>query len=399
MKRHIFLFGLLTTLLAGTTVAQVDFLMVRDGFGNPGEAITTPIEIVLANSNDLRGIQFELEYDPALLTVNSISGVNRLSAMEVRSNEAAPGRLAVLVADLGGAEIVSGSEPVLVVNGSIASGVEAQAVAIGVRNIAVSNTDGQALVTAGGDGFAFVSGANFLRVNNGHQKSAGDTVSVDLYNPVELGGLQMTLRYPADLLLLHSVEKTTRSADFDLNANLFTAGELVVTLTSTQADSIKPGAGPLLRFVVDTLETSGMVASGTHAISVDHVVLSGTNGEATGHTAFGGAFFLNRPMLPVSVADATIPERFVLSQNYPNPFNPETQIDFDMPSAAPVTISIYNLLGRKVRTLLDEFRDIGQYSVSWDGRSGAGEQVGSGVYLIEMRAGEFVSVRRASLVR
>ncbi len=94
-----------------------------------------------------------------------------------------------------------------------------------------------------------------------------------------------------------------------------------------------------------------------------------------------------------------IPKEFSLHQNYPNPFNPETQITFDLPKRAEVSIVIYNSLGQKVRTLVSGTKEAGTHTVVWDGRNDQGARVASGVYIYMMRAGDFQQARKMSLMR
>jgi subtilisin family serine protease len=83
------------------------------------------------------------------------------------------------------------------------------------------------------------------------------------------------------------------------------------------------------------------------------------------------------------------PDRFVIYQSYPNPFRVSlgggTSIRFDVPEASQVSITVYSILGRKIRTLLAETRNPGAYSVEWDGRDGNGNDCSSGVYLAVFR--------------
>ena len=88
-----------------------------------------------------------------------------------------------------------------------------------------------------------------------------------------------------------------------------------------------------------------------------------------------------------------------LLQNYPNPFNLATEIRYQLPEASEVQIIIYDLLGREVRRLVEERKEAGYRSVVWDGRDGFGREVGSGVYLVRMEAGNFVGVRKMLLIR
>lgn len=97
--------------------------------------------------------------------------------------------------------------------------------------------------------------------------------------------------------------------------------------------------------------------------------------------------------------DSRIPKKFGLNQNYPNPFNPTTTIRYQVPRSSDVKIDIYNLLGQKVRTLLNDRREPGFYEAVWDGRNDSGVQVGSGVYIYRMTAGDYTKVRKMILVR
>ncbi|NQV15211.1 T9SS type A sorting domain-containing protein, partial [bacterium] len=92
---------------------------------------------------------------------------------------------------------------------------------------------------------------------------------------------------------------------------------------------------------------------------------------------------------PVSIAELPgIPTAYALSQNYPNPFNPTTTINFALPEAGNVVLSVYNALGQEVRTLKTDYLNVGNYSVTWDGLDNAGNMIPSGIYIYTMTAGK-----------
>ena len=102
--------------------------------------------------------------------------------------------------------------------------------------------------------------------------------------------------------------------------------------------------------------------------------------------------------------DASQPATYRLLQNYPNPFNPETQISYQLPQSGLVTVNVYNMLGQKVRTLIDKNQEAGVHFVRWAGRNDFGQPVSSGVYLVEIqvrRQGKtaFQSVKKMVLMR
>ena len=102
----------------------------------------------------------------------------------------------------------------------------------------------------------------------------------------------------------------------------------------------------------------------------------------------------------VMSADSDIlPGVFMLHQNYPNPFNPETLIQFDVPERSYLSLSVYNLLGRKVKTLANDNFDAGSYSVKWNGLSDSGEMLSSGMYFYELHSSKFHSVKKMIFVK
>ncbi len=90
-----------------------------------------------------------------------------------------------------------------------------------------------------------------------------------------------------------------------------------------------------------------------------------------------------------------VPEEFSLAQNYPNPFNPSTTIQFGLPRAERLSLVVYDLLGREVITLIDgEQYEAGYHSIEWDGRNRLGNEISSGTYIYQIRAGEHVRTKR-----
>jgi hypothetical protein len=96
--------------------------------------------------------------------------------------------------------------------------------------------------------------------------------------------------------------------------------------------------------------------------------------------------------------DDVISVVYALSQNYPNPFRTMTGIRYQLPKSGNVTIAIYNVFGQRIKTLVNEPKDVGYYTVHWDGRSQDGKQVSNGVYFCRMIAGEYTSVKKILLM-
>ena len=105
------------------------------------------------------------------------------------------------------------------------------------------------------------------------------------------------------------------------------------------------------------------------------------------------------PVLPDPVRLVLPPDTFYLLQNVPNPFNPETSIAYELPEAVQVKLAIFNLVGQKVRGLVEEFKTAGRYDVRWNGKDDFGRDVGSGVYFYNLEAGAYSTTRRMLLIR
>jgi len=95
-----------------------------------------------------------------------------------------------------------------------------------------------------------------------------------------------------------------------------------------------------------------------------------------------------------------LPSRFTLEQNYPNPFNPSTTIAYHLSKSSTVELTVYNLAGQKIRTLVsDKRQNAGNYSVQWDGRNDAGRAVVSGLYVYRLKSDSRVQSRKMLLLK
>jgi len=104
-------------------------------------------------------------------------------------------------------------------------------------------------------------------------------------------------------------------------------------------------------------------------------------------------------LVAIGEEDLSIPKTFDISQNYPNPFNPTTNIKYQLPEAADVSLVIYNILGQKVRTLVNNRVNAGFHTVEWDGRNDAGVKISTGVYIYRFQAADFIKTKKMVLMK
>ena len=101
----------------------------------------------------------------------------------------------------------------------------------------------------------------------------------------------------------------------------------------------------------------------------------------------------------LSAMEDLVPAEFALHQNYPNPFNPTTQIKFDLAEDGLVSIKIYDVMGRQLKTLVNSVKTAGYHSIQWDATNDLGEGVSAGMYIYMIQAGDFVSTKKMVLLK
>ncbi len=108
----------------------------------------------------------------------------------------------------------------------------------------------------------------------------------------------------------------------------------------------------------------------------------------------GWGLRFNNAVTNIEPVSNTVPGTYALGQNYPNPFNPTTSIRFDIPKASNVKMVVYDILGREVRTLVNEFKNPGAYELKFDASN-----LASGTYFYRIEAGDFVQIKKMVLVK
>jgi len=150
---------------------------------------------------------------------------------------------------------------------------------------------------------------------------------------------------------------------------------------------------------------SAMVFNTTDSFFIDLEIDPGSNYDYwvtavdySGNESEGSNIVQISPTGLSTIADL-IPEVYALGQNYPNPFNPSTQIRYALPEQSQVVLTVYDMLGRKVRTLVNGVQDAGYRTVMWNATSDMGTPVSAGMYIYTIRANEFYQVKKMILLK
>ncbi|MGH7449725.1 MAG: Ig-like domain-containing protein, partial [bacterium] len=204
---------------------------------------------------------------------------------------------------------------------------------------------------------------------------AHDTVRVtwSIKVPVELSSFSATVVEDQRVLLSWKTEAEQDNAGFNVLRSR-SANSKYEKLNTKLVPSRRDGE---YEFVDDHVE-----AGGKYYYKLESVDLTG-RGQLHG---------------PVMV-EMSAPQSFELNQNYPNPFNPSTNIRFELPKAALVTLSVYNSLGQEVRRLVNGQKPAGYHIIVWNGRDQQGKSVPSGIYHYRIQAGDFVATKKMVLAK
>ena len=227
-------------------------------------------------------------------------------------------------------------------------------------------------------------------------------LNVYLINDSAIGGYQIPLTFPDTLSTLaitcDSVSfvgtRTTTAGYYGSQINNAKHRLKIYAAWGTQLD---PGNGSLAKIYFST----GSGWDSTQYVPVDTVTIPpDISLEFT--NALGGPYLpiFGKGALEVrEVNTPSIPTVFSLSQNYPNPFNPKTLIRFTLPKDSWVKMEVYNILGQKVRTLVDEKLTAGVKEVEWDSKDVNGLEVASGIYFYRIKADDFSDIKKMVMLK
>jgi len=149
-------------------------------------------------------------------------------------------------------------------------------------------------------------------------------------------------------------------------------------------------------YSISTYEYAILMTNLNLAIVNINYIVEATDGEFTVVSDSGKFVFSN---ISLSIKNNFMPKDFALHQNYPNPFNPFTSIQYDLPNDDLVNITIYDMMGRIVKTLVNSSQTLGYKSVQWNATNDRNDPVSAGLYLYTIQAGKFRQTKKMVLLK
>ena len=199
-----------------------------------------------------------------------------------------------------------------------------------------------------------------------------------------IAGIQLVLGYDDLSLKPKTPHRTVLSSHMTLLHNV-QEERLSIVMYSASLDAIPEGTGPVVNIPFEILQDTYEL---TH-LWLESAILVDITGKPIPVT-------LSQPSVTLG---GITPTSIALFPNYPNPFNSGTSIRYQLHQPMHVSVQVYDVLGRKVSTLVDEWRGTGFHVVSWDGKTGNGSDAPSGIYFCRMTARDVTETRRMVLMR
>jgi methionine-rich copper-binding protein CopC len=242
--------------------------------------------------------------------------------------------------------------------------------------------------------------------------SAGvdNTVVIPLViaNDNGVAAIDIPLTFSEGVTLKEVTFENTRVEHFDLkiskidNAQRNVVIGLIHQLSETPKEPLTAGEGPVANLVFEVNDPSvkEIRLSENESLEGHSLVFVYNTRSQPGQIAFDEV----SPDFPaVSVAlsgvAGSLPTEYALDQNYPNPFNPTTEIGYALPANADVELSIFNVLGQKVATLVEGQQPAGYHTVTWNGTNSDGSSVASGIYFYRITSEKFNTSKKMMLLK
>ncbi|MBD3401534.1 T9SS type A sorting domain-containing protein [candidate division GN15 bacterium] len=226
-------------------------------------------------------------------------------------------------------------------------------------------------------------------------------VPIDATLATEARGLDLALRYDTTVVRFDSaVADPSLPAGCTLSYAIDDlAGEMSFAITCDSVTTLGSGAMTLAECFFTAAAVDARMPLDTAYNDTLETVLTDTAGTRLGPVVLAGEIVVGTPTAVGDAGDLLLPEQVRLYQNYPNPFNLSTTIAFELERRAEIDLAVYNVLGRRVRTLARQLYPAGGHEVTWDGRTEHGLEAASGVYFVRLMAGPYREARKMLLLK
>jgi hypothetical protein len=233
-------------------------------------------------------------------------------------------------------------------------------------------------------GSQYVASGNVTMDDRGTGPGIPINIPLNISNGSNIYGFEMKVEFDHTLLEFDTLVLSELMDNYLLIYNSDTDGELIVAASGGNPDGETGSFGTLTFNVSDNFSDETVV-------SITRLRWNeGPEVEDPASMIVSYALAIDSELLP---------DKFALYQNYPNPFNPITRINYDLPEQSKVSIIIYDMLGRRVHTLVQRMEEPGYRAALWNATNDNGKPVSAGIYIYQIQTGEFIQTRKMILLK
>ena len=381
---------------------ETQFLMITDGHAVPGEQISSPL--CLVNTQPVYGIQVEFLVDPPFLTGSGMQITNLLdfSTWSVSSQHVGNTFTLLLFDNTLTNPVPPGywylGEVLLDV---LPGSPEDFVVDIDYGEMVVSDSYNNPMVSVGLPSEVYIGTppVSYSIHNVMGELAPGGTGSFEVHmsNTETVGTISFEIADVPEFLTVTSIEPLDRFSNgtVDPISGEDSDGENFYFLGYDFSGGIPAGAGGIIKVNVQMNQN---IDNPNVMLFFEEV--SGGDAGANSITAVSQGFGLFNTTAPLSNnLESTLPNKYVLHSNFPNPFNPVTQISYDLAGDGHVDLSIYNIVGRKLKSLVNGYETAGRKATVWYGVDDSGNPLSAGMYFYRLTAGGKVFTKKMVLMK
>jgi hypothetical protein len=221
-------------------------------------------------------------------------------------------------------------------------------------------------------------------------RTATNTLEVQLANSEIVAGVQFSLHTSSDVML-GEIEHGTRTSESHWIVASYKPNDSTVNILilSLEQKTFSIGQGSLVRFAISTIHPLDKSSA-----SLANVMVTNSKADSL-EVAINDLEWGSK----TSIASNNDSKIFLLGQNYPNPFNPTTRIAYQLRKAAQVRLSVYDITGREVNRLIDQYQPVGDYSVEWNSNATSGNKLSSGIYFARLGVDNEIATRKMIMTK
>ncbi len=219
---------------------------------------------------------------------------------------------------------------------------------------------------------------------------ASNTLEVQLTNSELIAGVQFSLHTSSDVVLGEVGQGNLTAGSQWIVASYEPNDSTVnVLILNSEQKTFSVGQGVLVRFSISIINSFDL-----SNVSLSNVMVTNSQADSLGVT-INNLEWNNKS----NIAENSDSKSFLLGQNYPNPFNPSTRIAYQLSKAAQVRLSVYDIMGREVNRLVDQYQSVGNYNVEWNSNAINGQKLASGIYFARLDANNESTTRKMIMTK